>query len=344
MSQLPSTAVYAVLGLLAALENVIPPLPTDAAVALGAFLSHRGVTTPLGVFTVIWVCNIAGAAAVYFIARRYGRRLFATRTGRRLLSPRALATIEREYLRFGVAGIFIARFLPGIRAVVAPFAGLANLSAPRAIIPMALASAAWYGGITLAGTLLGSEWDRVERILGQVNRSLGIFGALATVALLVWLWLRRRRRMRHPIWAAVDGAFDATPESLPWQEDDARRAAALLLLEVAYAEHSLTAAERADVSAHLRNRWGLAPARRPDTPATHPEQSRLDAYSTRIMARFGPERRIALVERMWSVALEGAGESAPDAVLVESTARLLGFSAEDARRARVRARAERPVQ
>jgi hypothetical protein len=37
--------VYAVLGLLAAVENVLPPVPSDAAVALGAFLSHRGVTT-----------------------------------------------------------------------------------------------------------------------------------------------------------------------------------------------------------------------------------------------------------------------------------------------------------
>ena len=47
VSQLPPAAVYAVLALLAAVENVMPPVPSDAAVALGAFLSHRGVTTPL---------------------------------------------------------------------------------------------------------------------------------------------------------------------------------------------------------------------------------------------------------------------------------------------------------
>ena len=62
--------MYAVLGLLAAIENVIPPVPSDAAVALGAFLSIRGLTTPFGVFMVTWVANLAGAAAVYQIARR----------------------------------------------------------------------------------------------------------------------------------------------------------------------------------------------------------------------------------------------------------------------------------
>ncbi|MGH7526048.1 MAG: DedA family protein, partial [Gemmatimonadales bacterium] len=72
MSQLPPAAVYGVLALLAAVENVVPPVPSDAAVALGAFLSHRGVTTPLGVFLVTWTANLLGAAGVYFAARRYG--------------------------------------------------------------------------------------------------------------------------------------------------------------------------------------------------------------------------------------------------------------------------------
>ena len=81
--------MYAVLALLAAVENVIPPVPSDAAVALGAFLTNRGLTTPLGVFFVTWIANLAGAAAVYFLARRYGRRLFATRIGRRLLFSRS---------------------------------------------------------------------------------------------------------------------------------------------------------------------------------------------------------------------------------------------------------------
>ena len=174
--------MYGVLALLAAVENVIPPVPSDAAVALGAFLSNRGLTTPLGVFFVTWIANLAGAAGVYFVARRYGRGLFATRTGRRLLAPRSLAIIEREYLRFGVIGIFVSRFLPGIRAVVPPFAGLINLSPARTLVPMGIASAIWYGGITLLGSLIGAEWERINRIILGVNRTLGIVTAVLIVA------------------------------------------------------------------------------------------------------------------------------------------------------------------
>ncbi|HWN17736.1 MAG TPA: DedA family protein, partial [Gemmatimonadales bacterium] len=205
---MPPAVVYSVLALLAAVENVIPPVPSDAAVGLGAFLTNRGLTTPLGVFAVTWTANLAGAAAVYFAARRYGRRLFATQLGRRLLTPRSLAVIEREYLRFGVAGIFFSRFLPGFRAVVPPFAGLVRLSPVRTLVPMALASAIWYGGITILGTVIGSEWERINRIITGVNRTLGIAAVLIVVAGLVWYLLRRRRRQRERVWHATEEALD----------------------------------------------------------------------------------------------------------------------------------------
>jgi membrane protein DedA with SNARE-associated domain/uncharacterized tellurite resistance protein B-like protein len=325
-----------VLGLLAALENVIPPLPTDAAVALGAFLSHRGVTTPLGVFLVIWISNMAGAVVVYVLARRYGRRLFASRAGRRLLAPSALAAIEREYLRFGIAGIFVARFLPGFRAVVAPFAGLAAIGAARSLLPMALASALWYGGITLLGTALGTQWSRIESILHRVNSGLAMAGGVATVALVVWWLLRRRRRAREPLWTAVHGAFEKAPGSFPGQDDEARRAAAMLLLEVAYADSSLMPAERATVAERLRRRWELpAAGMQPVDGAPHPEVSRLAAYRERILARFGAERRIALVERMWQVALE-CSTVRDETALILSAGELLGLSADEVHAAQER--------
>ena len=156
---------------------------------IDAFLSHRGLTSPPMVFLVTWTANLLGAAGVYFAARRYGRRLFATGTGRRLLAPRSLAVIEREYMRFGVAGIFISRFLPGVRAVVPPFAGLVDLGWIRTLGPMGLASAIWYGGITVVGALLGAEWSRIMAIIAGVNRTLAIVAGVAAVAGGIWFWL-----------------------------------------------------------------------------------------------------------------------------------------------------------
>lgn len=336
-------AVYVVLALLAAIENILPPVPADTAVALGAFLTHRGVTTLPAVFAVTWSANVLGAAAVYFAARRYGRRLFATPAGRRLLAPSSIAVIEREYIRFGIFGIFIGRVLPGIRAVVAPFAGLVNLSAPRALIPIAVASAIWYGGVALVGAAIGSRWDQIEELLGNVNRTLGIF-ALAVVAVVtVVVLLRRRRNARQRLWDALRRAFREPGETRLDPEAEAQEAmqsAALLLLELAYTEEGLTPAERVEVEAHLRMQWGLEPAPADRVTAeTHPERAQLPSYRRRIIEHFAHERRLALVERLWQVAfVEGGGGRAHDRLLARA-AELLGLSPEDVMEIERRARA-----
>jgi membrane protein DedA with SNARE-associated domain/uncharacterized tellurite resistance protein B-like protein len=317
---------------LAAVENVIPPVPSDAAVALGAFLTNRGVTTPIGVFLVTWVANLAGAAAVYFVSRRYGRRLFATALGRRLLAPRSLAVIEREYLRFGVVGIFVSRFLPGIRAVVPPFAGLIHLSPPRTLIPMGIASALWYGGITLLGSVIGAEWERINHIVLGINRTLGILAGVVIVLGAAAYLRGRRRRQRERVWHATRDALDpATPSFLAGSEiaeGSARQAAALLVLELAYADPALTEADRQLVAAHLRDRWGLSPEGQPALELEHERRTRFEEYAARLRDRFGQKQRLALVERMWTVAFSDGAIGQHEERLMHLAGELLGINQE----------------
>jgi membrane protein DedA with SNARE-associated domain/uncharacterized tellurite resistance protein B-like protein len=336
-------AVYGVLALLAAIENVVPPVPSDAAVALGAFLSHRGVTTPILVFLVTWTANLIGAALVYLAARRFGHRLFATGTGRRLLAPRSLAVIEREYLRFGVAGIFFSRFLPGIRAVVPPFAGLVRLGLIRTFVPMAIASMVWYGGIILIGSVLGAQWQRIVGILEGVNRTMGIITAVLVVAGLAWYWVVRRRRARERLWQATRDALDpAAPTFLlgtEIAEGSAREAAALLVLELAYADPVLTPDDRELVAGHLRDRWGLAPGGPlAEPPPEEERRTRFASYADRLRQRFGRAQRLELVERMWSVAFGDGAIGAQEARVMTVAAELLGLTPTEVAEVRRRVR------
>ena len=328
------------------MENVVPPVPSDAAVALGAFLSHRGLTTPVAVFLVTWTANLLGAAAVYVAARKYGRRLFATPTGRRLLAPRSLALIEREYLRFGTIGIFISRFLPGFRAVVPPFAGLVGLGAWRTLVPMGIASAIWYGGITLLGALIGSNWERIVAIIAGVNRTLGILTVVVLAGAAIWTWRNRRRRARERVWHATRDALDpAAPSFLAGTEiaeGSARESAAMLVLELAYADPALTPADRDLVASHLRDRWGLSSAGSPPEPAPEEERrTRFSEYADRLRLHFGQTQRQELVERMWAVAFSDAGARSPhEDRLMFLAAELLGVGPAEVSELRQRLRSQ----
>ena len=170
-------------------------MPADTVVALGAFLAGHDILDPWTVFAVTWVGNVTSAALVYFVGRHYGRAFFTGRLGRRLLSEATLVHIEAAYARHGSYGIFLSRLLPVWRGVVPPFAGVARVPAWRALVPIALASALWYGGIIFLVVRLAPTLDQAIGVLGRVNRILGI--AAVVLVLLVIVWVRQRRRSKE---------------------------------------------------------------------------------------------------------------------------------------------------
>ena len=160
---------------------------------MGAFLAGRGTLNPWAVFGVTWVGNVASAALVYGMARRHGRAFFGGRLGRRLLPEPVLVQLTQAYERSGAAAIFLSRLLPVWRGIVPPFAGIAGVGAVRTLVPVALASALWYGALIYLTATLGSNLDAVLAALNHVNR---VLGALALLGLLAVTWYVVRRLKR----------------------------------------------------------------------------------------------------------------------------------------------------
>jgi len=191
---MPSGVVYTVLGGLGAVENILPVLPADTAIGAGVFLSHYGTVSAFAVFAVVWTANVGSAAAVYAAARRFGRPFFQGRIGQKLLAPKAMAVLEMLYERHGVWGIFASRFVPGVRAVIPPFAGVAGLGTWQALLPVALASALWYGLLTILVVQLAGTIEEMVHLVDRMNRGVligaGIAIGMAVIAIIAW---RRRR-------------------------------------------------------------------------------------------------------------------------------------------------------
>jgi membrane protein DedA with SNARE-associated domain len=193
LESLPPGPLYGLIAALAAVENVFPPVPADTAVALGAFLAGREIMDPWLVFAVTWIANVGSGAAVYALARRHGRELFQGVLGRRLFSDATIARIAEQYQRHGSWGIFVSRLLPVWRGLVMPFAGIAHVPAWRALLPLALASAVYYGALTFLITTLGTNLETVLRLLGRVNAVLAVLAAALLFAAALWT-LRRLKR------------------------------------------------------------------------------------------------------------------------------------------------------
>ncbi len=309
---------------MAALENVVPVIPADTVVALGAFMSHRGLTSPLGVFLASWAANCAGAAAVYFATYRYGRSFMDTGFGRRLVTPAGIVVIEREYARFGIAGIVLARLLPGVRAIVPAFAGLVRLEPARALIPICLASGIWYGAITLLAARVGAEWDTIVRWLADVNRAMAVVTVVVIVVVIV-AFIRRRRERRQYLWRQLEVALEKEAHGPHVKRDPALRAAAALVLELVYADEVLGSDERQLVEAHLTDRWDLERPR-----GAFPAD--LNAQADKLTGRFTHQQRSDLLRRMWRAALRDGPPGTHQERLLARAAALLGIPPEEATR------------
>jgi membrane protein DedA with SNARE-associated domain len=192
LAGLPAAVLYLSLAAFAAVENVFPPLPSDTVVAFGTWLAARGEGSAIAAFLSTWLGNIAGAAAMYAVGRRHGA-LWMRRKLPRLADQKGEARLLALYSRYGLLALVVSRFIPGVRALVPPVAGALRVPAGSAIAAMAIASAAWYGVISMVAWKAGTDWDAVTAMVGRSGRLITVGASVVALAGGL-LWLRHRRQ------------------------------------------------------------------------------------------------------------------------------------------------------
>lgn len=193
------STLYGLLALVAFIESIFPPAPADVVVALGAFLAaRRGASYPLVVASIV-SGSAVGAMVIYGIARRFGAEWMHGQL-RRMKLLGAEEKLEHLYAHYGMAALFVSRFLPGLRAVVPPMAGALRVPWVRTVVVIAVASAVWYGIIIWISFRVGADWEQVRATLHVVGRRVGLTAAIVAVVMAYIgrrLWLRHRAR--HPV-------------------------------------------------------------------------------------------------------------------------------------------------
>jgi len=96
--------------------------------------------------------------------------------------------------KYGAASLFLSRFIPGVRALVPPFAGALRLPALPSLVSIAIASGIWYGLVSYLAFRAGAaDWNALTGRISSVGRWIAIAaGVVIAAGALVW-WLRQRR-------------------------------------------------------------------------------------------------------------------------------------------------------
>lgn len=186
---------YVGIALLIALENLLPPIPSEVILPLAGFLVGQGRFAFLPVLVASTVGSLAGALVLYGLGWWLGEerlRRFVKRYGRFLLLEEAdLGRAIGWFERYGGWAVFFGRLVPGVRSLVSVPAGTERMPIWRFVAYTLGGSALWNALLVGVGWILGDQWAQVRQY-SQALQSALLATAIGAVAWFVWRRLGRR--------------------------------------------------------------------------------------------------------------------------------------------------------
>jgi len=180
-------------GLLVALENVFPPIPSEVVLPVAGYVASQGQMNLAGAIVGATVGAVAGAWLLYGLGVWFGApRLRRWLDRLPLMEVEDLDRAESWFQRHGGAAVLIGRCVPIVRSLVSIPAGLERMPQARFLLYTAIGSAVWNSGLIVAGYVLGAQWEDVGHYSDYINLAV-VAVIVLLVARFVWTRLRRRR-------------------------------------------------------------------------------------------------------------------------------------------------------
>ncbi len=191
-----SSAGYAGILVLMAIESACIPLPSEVIMPFSGYLVFTGRFHLLWVATVGALgCNL-GSLIAYEVGAYGGRPLVERYGSYVLLSRRELELADRFFARWGSATVFFSRMLPVIRTFIALPAGVARMPRLRFHVFTFVGSWPWCLGLAWAGMKLGERWETDPRLKMWFHRLDVVIAAILVMGIGWFVWSRWQHRIR----------------------------------------------------------------------------------------------------------------------------------------------------
>jgi membrane protein DedA with SNARE-associated domain len=179
-------------GVAIALENLFPPIPSEAILPLAGFAASTGRLSLLAVLLWTTAGSVIGALALYGVGALLGRdRTVALAARLPLVKASDVERTEAWFLRHGTKAVFFGRMIPIFRSLISVPAGVARMPLRVFLTLTTLGSALWNTAFVLAGHALGANWTQVTDLVSAYSKAVLVVAALSVAAFLAVRLLRR---------------------------------------------------------------------------------------------------------------------------------------------------------
>jgi membrane protein DedA with SNARE-associated domain/rhodanese-related sulfurtransferase len=175
------------------LEQMGLPLPAlPWLMAAGALAAIGQFNLLLGLAVTVIACLVADG--IWFYLGRYrGNQVLGLLCRISLEPDSCVRRTQNVFTRYGLRGVLVAKFVPGLSTVAPPLAGMAGVGAGRFLSVDALGALLYGGCFIMLGYFFSSQIQQIGEVLASIGGSaLGLIAGLIGLYLGFKFWQRQR--------------------------------------------------------------------------------------------------------------------------------------------------------
>jgi membrane-associated protein len=193
VSQFTEQFPYIGLFLLLILGGIGLPFPEDATLMLCGFLIAQEVIHPLRAFVSVYAGLLIADTIIYYLGRKYGRRIVTHRRFRRFLSPDKLTKLEAQFNRRGVFFILFGRHLIGLRAQIFLVAGIMKMRLVKFLLADAVSALVTISIMVGIGYAGGNSLDAIRKNVKRIEDWAIVILLSGVMIYLLYKYVKSRR-------------------------------------------------------------------------------------------------------------------------------------------------------
>lgn len=173
------------------------PIPEDITLVSGGVISGLGYTNVHIMLVVSLFGVLLGDSTMYWLGRIYGTKILRFRPIRRFLTLDRLRMVRSKFEQYGNRVLFVARFLPGLRAPIYMVAGITRrVSFIRFLLLDFFAAIISVPIWVYLGDFGASNLDWLHEQIKKGQSIIYILIALLAIY-LVWKWRKGRKKVNE---------------------------------------------------------------------------------------------------------------------------------------------------
>ena len=190
---------YFGVGLLMAIENIFPPIPSEIILTFSGFMTTKSSMKIWGVILSATIGSLVGALLLYLIGKmvpiEYLKKLLDGKVGQSLrLRPNDIRKAGGWFAKRGNITVFFCRFVPIVRSLISIPAGTENMNLGMFLLLTTLGTAMWNTLLVWLGVFAGESWGKIVSIVGVYSTfAIAVMGIVVLFFMVIFFKRRFKK-------------------------------------------------------------------------------------------------------------------------------------------------------